>query len=154
MITILFALALSGTPPAKPLAPVTVKASDLEVLNKPQGARQAIWKGKVVARRSEATLRCDRMVAFLTPDDRVEQATCDGHVEAVKEENWVAGDHAEFDNVTGIITVTGNPRGKQGPNEVRGDRIIFNVDTNEVRVEKSTTVMPQGEKAVERKTGK
>jgi lipopolysaccharide export system protein LptA len=160
MIRLVLAIAALGAPAPKSLATVTIKAPDLEVFNKPDEARRAVWKGGVVATRVDAEkhldarLRCDQMVAFLAAGDRIEKATCDGHVHAEKGENWVTGEHAEFDNEKGVITVTGSPHGKQGANEVRGEKIIFYVDENKLQIVKPISTTPGGEKALERTRGK
>jgi lipopolysaccharide transport protein LptA len=151
MIGLLLILTTLGAPSPKPAPPatkpkgtssVTVDAANLEVLNKPQEARRAIWKGKVVAHRDEVILKCDRMEAELTADDRVENATCDGHVEATKGDSYVAGKHADFDNVRGILVVTGEPHGNQGETHVEGKKITFFVDENVMHVEESHLSLP------------
>ncbi len=150
MIAVFLSLALLKTPAPKPAPPVVVTAPRMEVFNKPQEIRRTVWRGGVVAKRLDATLRCDEMVAYLTPDDQVKTATCDGHVHADKGENWVTGDRAEFDNTRGVVTVTGNPKGKQGANELQGDKILFFVDENRIEVLNSKSVLPGGEKSLQR----
>jgi lipopolysaccharide transport protein LptA len=151
MIGLLLTIALLAKPPAKPdggvarpkgKSGIVVDAVNLEVLNKPESARRAIWKGNVVAHRDDVLMKCDRMEAELTPDDRIERATCDGHVEATKAENYLAGKHADFDNVHGILVMKGDPHGHQGETQVSGETITFFVDENKLNVEKSHMSLP------------
>jgi lipopolysaccharide transport protein LptA len=137
VIALALALVAAGAPAARELPPIKIEAAQFEAINKPQDARRAIWKGNVVAHRGEVTLRCDRMTAHLAADDRVKRTVCEGHAEAVKGERLAHGEKAEFDNQTGVLTLTGDPWMREGKSEIRGEAIVFYVDEDRVVVKNS-----------------
>jgi lipopolysaccharide export system protein LptA len=55
-------------------------------------------------------------------------------------EKWARGDRAEFDNVRGVLVVTGNPEARQGPNFMRGTKVTFVVGKDTLEVENARTV--------------
>lgn len=118
------------------LAPVTVNAREFELFNKPVEARRAVWRGEVVARRADVVVRCDKLTAELTADDRVKFLTCEGHAEVTQGEKWAAGERAVFDNAKGILVVTGDPKARMGKTEIRGESVTFLIDEDRMKIQK------------------
>jgi lipopolysaccharide export system protein LptA len=132
-----------ASPPQKPVSPkdfknpVNITADRFEI----QARRQeATWTGNVRAVRGRTVLTCERLVAYYTPTQEIRRIECVGNVEATHGDTWARGERAEFDNVTGNLVVTGNPRARQGYNELRGTRIIVDVTRDTIQVEQATTI--------------
>ncbi len=153
MIHLALAALVAAAPPArgsadagtKPLAspvtgkhPMQITADHLHVEGKKQ---EALWRGHVKVKRGTTNLTCDRMIAHYTQDEEVTRVVCHGNVEVLDQEKWAKGEHADFDNVTGILIVTGNPEAKQGGNHVRGTKVIFSVDQDTIEVENATAIL-------------
>jgi lipopolysaccharide export system protein LptA len=116
--------------------PVAITADRLEIFGKKQ---QAVWSGKVKARRGETDLTCERLVAHYTKAQEITRIECTGVVEVVDGNKWAKGERAEFDNVTGVLEVTGSPEARQGPNTMRGTKVTFHVGRDVIQVENART---------------
>jgi lipopolysaccharide export system protein LptA len=127
--------------------PVTVSADKLDYLKKES---RAVYRGHAVAKRDGMTMTCDELEAFFAPSGEIQRIVARGNVHAIDEskpsgattlgesrEAW--GDEAEFINETGVLTVKGNPRGKQGPREVEGEVVTFTTGIDRVVVTKAHT---------------
>lgn len=131
----------AGTPP--PVSPATFKhpvqidADKLEIQGK---KNQAIWAGHVKAVRGGTRLSCDRLIAHFTPAQEITRLECLGGVEVLDGDRWAKGERAEFDNVAGLLVVTGSPEMRQGPNHMRGTKVTFHVESDVVEVESPKVV--------------
>lgn len=147
-------LALAATPvraappragPADPATfshPVNVNADKLEV----QGKRnQAVWTGHVVADRDTTHLICDKLVAHYDAHQEITHLECLGHVQATDGDKWAQGDRADFDNVHGVLVVTGDPQARQGQNHIRGSKVTFFVGQDLLEVENAKAIFPSKE---------
>lgn len=161
MISWLLALAVAaGTPPQRgradagvkaeptPLKPIQIVSDRLHI----QGKKQlAIWTGNVKTVRGTTHLSCNRMITYYTRTQEISRVQCNGNVEVIDGDKWARGEQADFDNVTGILVVIGDPEAKQGANHVRGTKVTFHVDQDTVEVENAKAVVettPQGTPAV------
>ncbi len=117
--------------PSTPEAPndVQIKADRMEVL---PGSKKALWKGHVEIDRADTKVWCDAMVADYDDNKKLTLLTCTGHTHMwqaadlprhPEREAW--GNLAVFDNLTGILTLTGSPHGREGTNELRGEKITY-----------------------------
>jgi lipopolysaccharide export system protein LptA len=147
----------AGTPavaPSKFESPVEITADRFEIFSRKQ---QAVWTGHVRAKRGTVDLSCDRLLATYTQAQEISRIECAGGVEVVDGTRWAKGDRADFDSVNGILVVTGSPEAKDGPNYVRGTKVIFNQKKNTMQVENAFSIFetsPQGVPGVNRKKGK
>lgn len=122
--------------------PVNVNADRLEV----HGQRQeAVWTGHVVADRDTTHLICDKLVAHYDDQQEITHLECLGHVQATDGNKWAAGDRADFDNVHGVLVVTGNPQARQGQNQIRGSKVTFYVGQDLLEVENAKAIFPSKE---------
>ena len=150
MIEYLAAALLAASPPAgKPdggtnvLAPasfkhpVEISADKLEILTR---KNQAIWVGHVRAVRGSTSLSCERLVAHYTTAQEVTRLECTGGVEVQDGNRWARGERADFDNVAGVLVVTGSPEARQGPNRMWGSKVTFFMDSDLLQVEQARTV--------------
>ena len=120
--------------------PVNITADRFEI----QGRRQeAVWLGNVKAVRGRTILTCERLIAHYTKQQEINRIECVGRVEATHGDMWAKGERADFDNVSGILTVTGSPEARKGQNQLRGARIVFDVARDTISVEGGAqTVFP------------
>lgn len=132
------------TSPVSPKYPLLIDADHLKVEGKKQ---EATWRGHVKVTRGPTHIFCNRLLAYYTEQQEVRRVQCFGNVEVISEDKWAKGDQADFDNITGILVVTGNPEAKQGANHVRGTKVTFSVDEDTIEVDNATAVLkkvPEG----------
>ena len=121
-----------------------IEADHLHVEGKKQ---ETLWRGHVKVKRGTTNITCDRMLSHYTEDQEVTRVECHGNVQVLDQDKWAKGDRADFDNVTGILVVTGNPEAKQGGNHVRGTKVVFSVDNDTIEVDNATAILkkaPEG----------
>lgn len=116
--------------------PVTVTADRLELFNR---ENRAVYTGNARAVRDGLTVTCDRLEVFLTPARDVERLVATGNVVAVEGDREARGQEAEFSNLTGLLTVRGSPRGRQGHREVDGELVTFTTGDERLVVTKPRT---------------
>jgi lipopolysaccharide export system protein LptA len=80
------------------------------------------------------------LIAHYTKDQEVTRIECLGNVEVFDGDKWAKGERADFDNITGVLEVTGSPEAKQGKNHVKGTKVIFYKEKDTIKVENATTV--------------
>lgn len=138
MVTALLAsLALSATDGGVLLTrPVQVSADKLQVFKKDA---RALYSGHARAVRDTMTMTCDELEVFFDPKSEVDHLVARGNVVAVDGDRQAWGEHAVFDNTTGVLTVTGKPGGRQGPREVDGEVVTFVTGTEQLVVTKAKT---------------
>ena len=123
--------------PANFKRPVEITADKLAIAGK---RSEAIWSGHVKARRGTTLLRCDRLIAHYTRAQEITRIECVGGVEVEDGDRWAKGERADFDNVTGVLEVTGSPEARQGPNHMRGTKVTFLVEKDVIEVQNAQTV--------------
>lgn len=99
--------------------------------------------GHVKMVRNTTTLTCNRSIGHYLGKDATEitRLECFGNVQAVDGERWARGDHADYDTVKEVLVLTGNPEARQGTNTMKGDRVVFYVDTDLIEVERVKGVL-------------
>ena len=102
--------------------PVEITADKLEVLDR---EHKAIYRGHANAVRDSTTLTCDTLTVFYSDAREVLRIEADGDVEAVDGDRHAWGRHADFDNATGVLKVTGEPHAQSGERKVSGEEITF-----------------------------
>jgi len=131
----------AGTPravsPAQFKRPVEILADKLEIAGK---RNEAVWSGHVRARRGTTLLRCNRLIAHYSGQQEITRIECVGDVEAEDGDRWAKGERADFDNVAGVLVVTGSPEARQGPNHMRGTKVTFNVEQDTLEVENAVAI--------------
>lgn len=128
------------------LEPVEITADHLQIRGK---KHVAVWVGHAKAIRGTTHLSCERLIAYYTSDQRVTRAECIGNAVVTDGDRWAKGDRADFNNLTGILEVTGSPEAGQGGNHVQGSKVIFSVDKDVIEVENASAVVkkPEGGKS-------
>ena len=128
------------TPLATPENPVFVDCDK----GRMEGAQKRfVCTGHVKMVRNTTTLTCDRSIGHYVGKDATEitRLECFGNVQAVDGERWARGDHADYDTVKEVLVLTGNPEARQGTNTMKGDRVVFYVDTDLIEVERVKGVL-------------
>jgi len=105
--------------------------------------RRFVCIGHVKMVRNNTTLTCDRAIGHYVGKDatQVTRLECFGNVEAVDGERWARGDHADYDTQKEVLVLTGNPEARQGANTMKGDRVVFYVDSDLIEVERVKGVL-------------
>jgi lipopolysaccharide export system protein LptA len=139
-----------GVAPADFKNPVHITADRFEIQGKRQ---QAVWIGRVKAVRGRTVLNCERLIAHYTKKQEITRIECVGQVEATHGDMWARGERADFDNVTGMLVVTGSPQARKGSNEMKGSRVTFDVARDTILVENAQTVFESSSTRVLPKSG-
>jgi lipopolysaccharide export system protein LptA len=116
--------------------PVELRADRLEVDSR---AQKATYLGHATAVRDGATLTCDRLEVQFDERRDVKTISARGHVVVVDGDRRAEGEHATWDNATGVLVVTGQPWVRQGPREVSGERVTFTSGVDRVEIERPRT---------------
>lgn len=136
MISLFLSLLLTTSDAGVFARPVQVSADRLEIFKKDS---RALYSGHAKAVRDTLTMTCDTIEVRFSARNEVEQIIASGHVEAIDGDRQAWGDRAVFENATGVLTVTGNPHGKQGAREVEGEVVTFVTGSEQVTVTKART---------------
>lgn len=128
------------TPIATPENPVFV---DCDRGRMEGSSQRFVCTGHVKMVRNTTTLTCDRSVGHYLGKDATEitRLECFGNVVAIDGDRWAHGDHADYDTQKEVLVLTGNPEARQGTNRMKGDRVVFYVDTDLIEVERVKGVL-------------
>jgi lipopolysaccharide export system protein LptA len=106
--------------------PIQIKSNELVT---DSTARTATFIGKVVARQGDVTIYCDRLVISHSEKAKeVDKVEAFGNVRIVQGNRIGQSAHALYENVTGKITLDGNPKVFQGDDVVTGKIITYFVN--------------------------
>jgi len=144
----LLALAMVATAaaPAADGAPVRVVAE--EVLYAFQ-KREVIFSGTptkpVTLTRDDATLACKRLVARTDEAGQIVTASCQGDVRFTRGARIVTCDRALFETALDRVTCEGNPVLRDAGTEARGTRLVYELRTDEAKLEGAKITLPGDE---------
>ncbi|MEW5849985.1 MAG: LptA/OstA family protein [Myxococcota bacterium] len=105
-------------------------------------ARSLACTGHVTIWREDLKLVCDKMNATFAPGGGLATATCVGAVKVVTDQATARSERAEFDGGKNEVQLTGKPEAKERGAALAGERIVINLGTGEIAVEKATGVVP------------
>jgi len=136
--------------------PVQIEAAHLEVRDK---QKIATFSGGVKVVQGETTMRCKSLVVFYeqkaedggagqragvpkapaqpgpTGSSQINKIEMKGGVTVVQKDQTATGDSGLFDMKSNTVTLTGNVVVSQGPNILRGERLVVDMTTGVSRVE-------------------
>ena len=134
--------------------PVKIEAASLEVRDRDQAA---MFSGNVIVQQGDTTMRSKQLVVHYdlnadkgpkttTPAPKPESGAAvaprqikkleaSGGVVVTTHEQTATGDNGLFEMATNTVTLSGNVIMTQGPNVLRGERLIVNLETGVSRVE-------------------
>jgi lipopolysaccharide export system protein LptA len=116
--------------------PVEITADKLEVLDK---EHRAIYRGHAKALRDSTSLSCQTLTVIYSESREVVRIEADGDVEAQDQDRRAWGQHAVYENATGVLRVTGDPRAQSGERRVAGEEITFTTGIDRLEVLKPRT---------------
>jgi lipopolysaccharide export system protein LptA len=168
---IIAGLALAGEAQAQLASgkgPIDVTADQLEMVD---AQHLAIWRGNVEALQDGNRLVSDVLNVYFTGKPAagaaptaaapatpgsagadwgdVERLVADGHVFYVSQDQTARGEHAIYEAVPDMITMTGDVVLVQGKNVTKGDKLVIDVKTNHAVL----TTTAQGRNRPERVRG-
>jgi lipopolysaccharide transport protein LptA len=115
-------------------APVKVEASSLKLFKE---RRLAQFREDVVVRRGDAVVRSPKMDARYDKDGQLTRLEMRGGVDMRQGDRRAVGQNAEYDAVSKVLVLTGDPKLYDRGDILTGDRIDLALDSKEVRVEKA-----------------
>jgi lipopolysaccharide export system protein LptA len=122
------------TPEEKTPSPTRVEASKLFLDRSEQLAR---FTDEVVVRRGDMTVRGPLMDARYDKSGEVTRLLLSGGVEMRQGDRRAVAQRADYDPRAKELTLTGQPRLFDGGDTLAGERIIVNLDSHEVRVDRA-----------------
>ncbi|HEX9399496.1 MAG TPA: LptA/OstA family protein [Anaeromyxobacter sp.] len=139
---LLLALAALAAPPGGARrAPVRVDADEVQYAFQ---KRQVTFSGKkpVTLTRDDATLTCRRIVAQTDEAGQIVTAACTGDVRFARGVRIVTCEQATFDNAGERVVCEGNPVLKDGGSEAHGTRLVYDLKSDEAKLEGATIMLP------------
>ncbi|MBI1683259.1 LPS export ABC transporter periplasmic protein LptC [Caulobacter hibisci] len=123
-------------------APVDISADEQETIS---SQCKTIFRGAVEVLQETSRLRAAKMTLYNQKKPggggngcgNVDRVEAEGEVFYVTPKQTVRGDRATYDYASDTIVVTGNVIAIQGQDVARGDRMVVNTKTNDVRMESS-----------------
>ena len=116
--------------PKEALKPIDIDADVFEVSGK---EKRGVFRGNVVARQGDVTIRAERVEATYSKEVKgITKAVADGGVTVTSGTKVGKSNRAEFDNETRTIILTGEPRLWEEGSVVEGKTITFHVDDGRV----------------------
>ena len=128
--------------------PVQIEAASLEVRDKD---KVATFSGNVKVVQGDTIMRCKSLVVYYdaqggaatmkaaTPGpggkQQISKLEARGGVSVTQKENTATGDIGLFDMKSNTVTLQGNVVVSQGPNVMRGDRLVVDLTTGVSRVD-------------------
>lgn len=136
--------------------PVQIEASRLEVRDKD---KMATFTGNVKVVQGDTTMRCKTLVVFYEQQNKdgqqaqaaaqtmpaakpgpggssqISKLEASGGVTVVQKEQTATGDRALFDMKSNTVTLLGNVLVSQGPNVMRGEKLVVDLTTGVSRVD-------------------
>lgn len=119
---------------------VDIEASEMEIL---ETDKRAVFKGDVVAKRPNDTIRCQEMVVEYvdvkqsdgSSNTEVDSLDCKSAVTIVTDTQTITGDLAQFALRKDVLTVTGNVKVVQGKTVIRGPRLTVDLKNKRTKME-------------------
>lgn len=142
LVIALLAAADAGTPAQV----IRVQADRFDIYAKENRAQ---YQGHVRAERGTTVIRSDRLQVFYAPGpsgaSEVTRVEADGHAEADDGARHAQGEHADFDNRTGVLVMTGQPQAQAGGSQVAGARVTFTAGSEVLEVDEARTVLGEAQ---------
>jgi lipopolysaccharide export system protein LptA len=118
---------------------VDIEASEMEIL---ETDKRAIFRGDVVAKRPNDTIRCQEMIVHYvevkqpdgTSNTEVDKLDCKSAVTIVTATQTITGDLAQFELRRDYLDVTGNVKVVQGKTVIRGPHLTVDLKTKRTKM--------------------
>jgi lipopolysaccharide transport protein LptA len=126
-------------------APVDIRSDRLTIHQKEQ---RAVFEGNVKTVQGELKIDCEKLtVTYAGEKDKsakagdIKQMVFTGSVSITQKNRNGHCEKAVYDRVVGRIVCTGNPWVVEGENRIRGDRIVYLLEEDQVRVRRPQAVI-------------
>lgn len=113
--------------------PITIDADEVVLHRR---TNQAIFTGNVVVVRGDMRLTSRSLTVTYAENQRVSHILAEDDVRVTEEDRVITANKAEFDNVEEVLTLTGDAVLTEGDNVIRGERVVFTLGAEEIRVER------------------
>jgi lipopolysaccharide export system protein LptA len=141
----LAALAGAAAPAAEAARPTPVRV-DAEEVHYAFQKREVTFSGKgarpVTMTRDDARLTCARLVAKTDETGQIVSAACTGDVRLTRGPRLVTCERATFDAVSERVVCEGSPVLRDGGSEARGTRLVYELKTDEAKLEGANITLP------------
>jgi lipopolysaccharide export system protein LptA len=137
--------------------PVKIEATTLELREKD---KVATFLGNVNLVQGDTTLKCKALVVYYDGDatgsgmktanpgpggqQQIRRLEAKGGVVVTQKDQTATGDNGTFDMRANTVTLVGNVMVTQGPNVLRGDRLVVDLTTGVSRVESGSRGRVEG----------
>src|SRR5947209_6810713 len=124
-------------PGASSKDPVSIDAGKLDYFDKDQ---KLVYSGAVVASQSESRLKASVLTIFLEPaantsaGHQMRRMEAQGPVTVTAKDQIGAGDAAVYDKAENKVFLTGHVTLSQGANVTKGERLVYDLNTNQAVV--------------------
>lgn len=123
--------------------PVHVDAKEARYALK---TREVVFSGDpVTLTHQDAKLTCRRLVAQRDTRGEIVSAQCEGDVTFARAERRITCDRARFDAPAERLVCEGHPVLRDGGSEASGDRLVYDLKADEVRLEGAKVTLPGAE---------
>lgn len=129
--------------------PIHIISQRLDADNK---KRIITFSGKVVVRRSNLTLTCQKLTVYYTPKGgEISKITASGNVVIKQPPRSATCGTATFFQKSNKVVLMGNPVLSEGKNKVSGNKVTFFLDSDKTIIEGgkkgrvSTTIVPKSQ---------
>lgn len=127
-------------------APVRVDADEVHYAFQ---KREVTFTGKearpVTMRRDDATLTCKKLVAKTDEAGQIVSAACVGDVRFVRGVRLVTCERATFEAAADRVVCEGDPVLRDAGTEARGTRLVYELKTDEAKLDDGRITLPGGE---------
>lgn len=112
--------------------PITITSNKMDADRK---SKLVIFRGNVVAQQKDFTLYSDELYVYYNEGEDVREIIAVGNVKMTQPDRLATGERAVYERVGRKVTLTGNPQVRQGPDTVKGTKIIVFLDEDKSLVE-------------------
>lgn len=133
--------------------PVKIEANSLEVRDK---EKAAVFTGNVVVQQGDTIMRCKQLIVHYegnalsgdtkqlpasqqkqqnTSAQRIKRLVAEGGVIVTAKDQKATGDQGVFEMQTNTVTLIGNVIVTQGPNVMRGDKLVVDLTSGRSRMD-------------------
>ncbi len=144
-------------PGANSRDPVNIEAGKLDYFDKEQ---KLVYSGEVVAKQGDSILRASVLTIFLSKDAKaaggeasglsagdakqagnsIRRMEAAGPVTVQSEDEVGTGDNGSYDKADNKITLLGNVTLSQGTNVIKGDKLVYDMDSGQAQVSSGQTL--------------
>ena len=145
LVLALAALAGAAAPAVEAEKPTPVRV-DAEEVHYAFQKREVTFSGKgarpVTMTRDDARLTCQRLVARTDDAGQIVAATCTGDVRLTRGPRVVTCERATFEAAAERVVCEGSPVLRDGGSEARGTRLVYELKTDEAKLEGANITLP------------